>query len=264
MIGRTKKASPAQATEGIVLPTIGKIKVGVKNEAGIPRSLDYFIASGKYKSRFDQVYFDKPNKIEIFFLSDNLREVCNERFELRGKDGRLYGKGDGDEFYIWNEKKGDYIKYYTSKNLQFIKDLKKRCESPNGWQRVLTLRFIIQKIKGVFGVWQFETKGKNSSIPQIIKAFDGILENLGTIRMIPFDLIVDKVKSQKPGQVRIFPSVKLIPNISAGNVDQVREFLESGGQVAKIPQLLKGDAFERQEEVKQIEENLPAVFNYEI
>lgn len=223
------------------LPVIGKIKVGEKTEKGYPTSLDYFKASGKYASKFNEVYPGKPNKIQIIFASDDIASVCNEAYELRGKDGRLYGRGNGEVFEIWDSQEKMYQTHTKDLHADIIKKAPKDCRSPKGWQATLTLRFIIPKIKGVMGVWQLTTKGAKSTIPQIIKAYDFVLHHAGTVQMIPFDLEVEKVKSQKPGSKSVFPVINLIPNIDEDNMTTVRNYIEDGGSVMGVRNLLNGD-----------------------
>ena len=48
-------------------PIIGKIKIGEKTEAGLPKSTDYFVASGAYKSAFYSKFGQNTSRIPIFF-----------------------------------------------------------------------------------------------------------------------------------------------------------------------------------------------------
>lgn len=261
MNGRIKRDEESTNSN---LPVIGKIKVGeiVKNAQGkeYPRSLDYFRATGKYATKFTEVCGEKPSKIQIIFASDDIQAVCDEKYELRGRDGRLYGRGDGEEFKIWDSQKERYLKYEKEKDAEFIKQSAKNCGSQKGWEATLTLRFIIPKISGVMGVWQLTTKGAASSIPGIIKAYDTVLHFAGTVQMIPFDLQVEMVTSQKPGSKSRFPVVQLIPNVDTDNMQTVRNYLSSGGSVMGVPQLLSG------EEPKALTgevSDIPEVFDYE-
>ena len=94
------------------LPIVGKIKVGKKSESGVPMSLDHFIATGDYQKQFSDIYGDKPTKIKVVFISDDLEQVCNEFYECRDKQGRLTGKGDGEKYYLYDPsvgKLGSYV-----------------------------------------------------------------------------------------------------------------------------------------------------------
>jgi hypothetical protein len=228
----------------IGIPTIGKVKIGEKrvnaNGKEYPVSLDYFVVDSKYASYFHTAYGDKPSSIEVIFVSDNFRDSCDERYELRDKSGRLYADGDGDVFRVWNDKEQKYTSVKLSEYPTMMEKVAERAQSPKGWEVTLTIRFILPKIPGVFGLWQFTTKGNASSIPSIVDAFDVVLDRAGTVVNIPFDLVVEKVKSQKPGDSSVYPVVQLVPNISNDRLEMVRAFIESGSNVRDVKQLIDG------------------------
>jgi len=93
---------PAQNTR---LPLIGRIRCGEKriNSAGkeYPVSLDYFVATGSYASKFDEVY-TKPERIQIVFISDDDFQSCYEEWDGRDKEGRRAGYGDGVTYWLWD------------------------------------------------------------------------------------------------------------------------------------------------------------------
>ena len=66
--GRIKKQIPK--TNKLIFPRIGSICVGLKNDKGLPQSVDYFIARGKYAGLFHKVYGDRPQTIQIIFPDD--------------------------------------------------------------------------------------------------------------------------------------------------------------------------------------------------
>ena len=55
--------------------------------------------------------------------------------------------------------------------------------------------------------------------------FDAIKDYAGTVINIPFDLSVEKVISQKPGQKHAYPVISLVPNISQESLEKIRNFL---------------------------------------
>jgi hypothetical protein len=231
---------PSQNTR---LPLIGRIKCGEKkiNTAGkeYPVSLDYFIAAGAYASKFNEVY-DKPNKIQIVFISDDDFQSCYEEWDGRDKEGRRAGYGDGETYYLWNYGKDDYTEVKIAgdnadKARATIADFTKKHAVK--WKQVLTINFIIPAIKGVFGVWQLQTGGDKSSINAIRNTFDEIKESVGTIVNIPFDLCVKKVTSNKPEAKSVYPVITLVPNISAENMEQLRAFFAAGLDVKKLGML---------------------------
>jgi hypothetical protein len=252
------------------LPIIGSIKVGekVKTAAGkeYPKSLDYFRATGDYAPKFHEAFGDKPTSIGIIFMSDDINSVCNERYELRDtKTGSLIGKGDGKNFDVWNPKLADNKGAYESVVVESELDKAKfgaECKklSNNGtWMAILTINFIIPKIGSVMGYWKFESKGVKSSIPNIRDAFDMVKEFAGTCVNIPFDLQVKKVKSQRPGDARLYPVVALIPNVSKDKLDDVRQFLSQGNKIAELKRFLMDEPLAIAETTEPTKEGNPNV-----
>lgn len=218
---------------------VGKIKVGVKNENGYPQSLDYFRpdAPATYEKMFHDSCGDRPNRIQVIFISDDITHACNVQEELRDKSGKLYAKGDGNTYAIVG-KSGDWV-YLTKGEIEakygsldaFYDKSAKHCQSQTGWKTRLTMRFLIPQIQGLLGEWQLSTNAVKSSIQQIISCFDLVKEMAGTVINAPFDLTVEKVKSDRHGVSRSYPVIKLIPNLSIDNLQTVRNFVESGEQV---------------------------------
>lgn len=218
MNGRIQRNEPAAT---MVLPRIGKIKIGKKSERGYPMSVDYFIPSGKYAGLFTQAYGERPQTIQIVFPSDEAEQVCNEYYEYRDNEGRLLAKGDGATFQVWNGEK--YVELTTEKYPNLMQSIKTKYPSKQGWRIRLTMNFIVPMVKGVAGLWTFETNGTASTIPQVRDTFDTMLRERGQCKGIIFDLNVQFATSQKPGAKSKFPVVSLVPNESAENVKMIKE-----------------------------------------
>ncbi len=220
-------------------PIVGDVKVGKKVESGdkiYPTSLDYFICKSQYATLFKKAYGDKPNTIQVVFISDDFSESCNERYECRDNKGNLVGYGDGELSYIYN----------TNTCLYELEKDRIKIKQAGKWYAVLSLKFVIPKIKGIFGLFRYSTKGVKSSLPQIRDAFDLVYNNVGTVINIPFDLTVKKVMSQKPGSDWKFPVVNLIPNISEDNMIMLKSYLSQGNDI-------KSMGFLDQNKIKMIE-----------
>jgi hypothetical protein len=159
------------------------------------------------------------------FISDELDVSCRERYELRTQK-KLYEWGDGDNFMVYNAEKDDYIELNIVEHEKIIKNLHTELKTP--WTTVLSLYFVIPRISRVFGCWQFTTKAEKTSIPEITSTFDTVKELAGTIVGIPFDLVVQKVTSQKPESKASYPVVKIVPNISHAHLEKVRHFIDAG------------------------------------
>ena len=229
MEGRIKRAStePSKAK----MPVIGNIRIGEKvaHKSGgkdYPVSLDYFKATGNYAAKFNARFGDKPTKIPICFPSENVVDVCHERFEA-WDGGKRLGFGDGITFQVFDNVKKDYVTIVVPENIDDPKtpvDPRLLAIRPK-MKRLLTLRFIIPEIDGVYGTWRFDTAATKTSIDAITSIFDFVRSQAGRIAMIPFDLTVTMHESHTPLETKRFPIVQLIPNLGQESIDQVSQFL---------------------------------------
>lgn len=228
MKGRIKR--PEQNNTRLVLPRVGFVKIGMRNERGLPKSLDYFLPVGKYAGLFTQAYGETPQTIQIVFPDDDPEKVCNERYEYRDDDGRLIAEGNGEVFKVWDGQKyneltiEDYPNLMQGVSNKYPNRLSKK--DGDGWKVILTLTFIIPLVRGIAGVWQFSTSGSASTIPAIRETFDGMLNERGFCKGIIFDLSVQYATSQKPGDKSKYPVVSLVPNESLDNVLKVKKAFE--------------------------------------
>lgn len=211
-----------EKTKRLPFPILGRVACGEKSEKGYPRSLDYFVASGKYAELFKSAYGDKPSTIQIVFPNDDAELCCKEFYELRDTAGKLVSEGDGETFKVWSDKTKAYITLSTEQypNLMEMIAVKyPKCE----WKTTLTLNFIIPKVRGIMGLWSFSTKGSASTIPQVRDTFDAMLEQNGHASGVIFDLSVKMHKSNKPNDSSRYPVVSLVPNESEENLRMVKE-----------------------------------------
>lgn len=202
-------------------PILGKLKVGKKSEGGYPTSTDYFVPSGKYASLFTEVYGEKPDSILIYFPSDDPSLVCNEAYVYRDSAGRKIAEGDGETFWVYSDKTQARIKVGTEQMPDIMERISSRYPSKTGWQVTLTLRFVLPMVNRIYGVWEFQTKGVASSIPQIRDCFDAMLAKNGKIAGVLCDLNVKFAKSDSPKGSR-YPVVSLVPNETEANVAKVQ------------------------------------------
>lgn len=226
MNGRIKRSGPHEA--GHSVPRIGKLKIGEKNAKGYPQSLDYFKPDGQYAGLFTEAFGAKPNKVQILFWTDDRATACNERWEGRTQDGKLWGRGDGEKYEVFSPNTDDYEQ--TEDRDRILVDA---WGKPVKWSVRLTLRFLIPQVR-VMGHWELSTGGDKSSVQALRDAFDMVLDKAGTVQRIPFDLSVKKVKSQKPGKKSVYPVLQLVPNLSEGNLLQIRQIAE-GMDLNAIP-----------------------------
>lgn len=243
MSGRIKmnsvKASGKINTSGNrkALTECGRVAIGEKrqNNGGFeyPVSTDYFVIKGGFESLVYAKYGPQPKELPIFFYSDDFKEVCNERLELRDNTGRLWGEGDGENFMIWSPKVQDHVPCTTEQRPDLMdamvdlvtKDLSKELAKYIEWKQVLTIRFIIKDIP-VLGYWQFSTKAVKTTIPNLRDKFDECLSMFKTVRFFPFKMTIKKVKSNKPGDMRQYPVVDILPAFSMETGLQLSQYIQ--------------------------------------
>lgn len=222
------------------LGRLGLIKVGDKAPNGFPTSIDYFRFTSPVTERVDQirkVYGDKPKLIRVTFHSDEPGEVCSQMMELRDNAGRLIAYGDGVTFYRSTEKgmvKDDareakwqsrYMDGLVSK-YSIAASGSKKAFIP-AWTETLIVKMVVLGCTEL-GFWEFRTKAKETTIPQIIGTFDTCLNSWGRVSMVPFNLTVEKHKSNGAEVSRHYPVVNLIPDIS---VEAAERLLDVGNTI---------------------------------
>jgi hypothetical protein len=212
----------------------------VKNEKTgkqYPQSLDYWRATGKYEQTFHQVYGEKPTRVTLVFFSDRWEDCCLEKYELRDKGGRLLADGDGERWRCWSDKLAAY--QFRDASVEEVEEAYRgRLAVANGQEigarETLIMNFVLPKIRGVFGMWRFSTKGTHTSIPALRDTFDQVKAQAGFVKDIPFDLIVEKVSSNKPGVNTTFPVVTLVPNVGQENMELLAEYVSQGNKLRGV------------------------------
>lgn len=208
-------------------PEAGRLHIGMKmakNGREYPVSVDYFIPAGKYPAIFTKYMGERPSSLPILFFDDDPAVSCDEHFIYRDDAGKKVAEGDGFEFLIWNGTKRVACSVEKYPNIMEIVaqkfPTKKGMES---WEMEMTMRFLIPQVEGIFGYWQFSTKGAASSIRNIRNAFDSVKLYRGSVKGVPFDLSVAFAKSDHPGAQSRYPVVTLVANMN--RVDEIREAL---------------------------------------
>lgn len=207
------------------LPEIGRLHIGIKNDRGLPQSIDWFRATGKYADMFAQTFGDKPQTIQIVFPSDEPALVCHERYVYRDDRGALVARGNGQIFEIWDGRQ--YAPYAVADYpdiWQQIIDKNPTKRGADNWDIELTMRFIVPAIRGIVGVWQLATKGRASSVKNLRDSFDAVQRLRGTVTTSVFDLSVHFHKSNKPGQNSRYPVLELVCNDT--RIEQIRQLLK--------------------------------------
>lgn len=252
MKGRIQRPNKPQS---IKINTLGHVRIGervVNPKTGKenPSSFDYFKIDGDsedYNKAVHDVYGDKPNMLRIAFLSDDMSECCNHFLELRDGAGKCVVYGDGVEFHEVREVERKFV--YVLVKPKDPEAYMAEMESKVGKQftESLKMRFLImgtaEKPIPLFGTWELNTKGIESSIKNIVGQVDTVLEATGRIRMIPFDLHVKKVKSDKAGNSSRYPVLSLFCNLSVDRMENLHALPITGMVTeSKIAAITSGSA----------------------
>ena len=96
---------------------------------------------------------------------------------------------------------------------------------------MFSLYFIIPELK-IWGLWVFESKGVESTIPNIEGCYDSVMDRAGTVVNIPFDLQVEKVVSQKPESKNKFPVVNMVANLSDTSLEKLKNLQLEGQHIS--------------------------------
>lgn len=258
------------------LGTVGHIRIGEKatnaNGKEYPTSLDYFKpdAPEQYLQFFRTAFGDKPAKITITFLSNDIGDVCRQFYELRDGSGGRMAYGNGVTFYVATKQGDGTVKDVVTTPPDVDKWMK-AMETTAGkpWRERLVLKFAIPQIP-VLGLWEFSTHANNSTIPNIIGTIDTVCEMAGRLAGIPFDLIIEKVKSDKAGSKSVYPVVTMVCNISQESAALVRELpMQVGAMLTeqRIAQLASGEHHPQPKEAEPFTEyedvtetNTPAAY----
>ncbi len=241
--------------QSIKINSLGHVRIGEKKKnpstgKEFPVSLDYFKIDGnnqEYNDLVKEVYGEKPNMLRIAFVSDDMAESCNHYLELRDNAGKRVCYGDGQSFYEVHEIEKKFVDVLVTPSdpEAYMAQLEKKIGKP--FLESLKLRFIImgtaEKPIALFGTWELNTRGVNSTIKNIVGQIDTVFETAGRIKMIPFDLHIKKVTSDKAGAKSSYPVLSLVCNLSVDRMDNIKSLPITGMITeSKIAAITSGSA----------------------
>ncbi len=160
------------------LPRMGKIKLGIMVASAStgnkhPKETDYFVCPELVR----KTYGEEPKELLIVFPVED-EAVFFQQFLMRYGYGVLLCKGDGEEATCWDFDAGKYGK--TKCPCPYLEQ--KKC-GPVG-----RLQFILPEVPEAAGVWQIDTRSKNSII-DINSGIDYIRSICKRISWIPIKLV---------------------------------------------------------------------------
>jgi hypothetical protein len=271
--GRIVKQNNESRSHGLSI--IGKLRIGEEKKPNAPgRAIDWFRATGSYAKQFHDTLGEKPNQIQIIFPNHLPSLVCNHRIEGRDKGGNLVAYFDGIDYRLYDDSTMQYSVVFDEQfelakanGIQVTKGYgdraKKEIVKIETWKERLTIRFIVLKFKGIYGVWELSTSGIETGIPQITTVFDEMVRMAGhNINRVVFDLNVKFATSNTPGNTKKYPVLSLIPNLSMESALHLKSYANAG---TEFNMLLTDDNISRlddnfmleskTEEIKQLPAN---------
>ncbi len=79
-------------TDAVRIPRLGTIALGVKDEKGVPKAVDYFVVPPEVQ----EVYGPQPREIDIVLPSDDIENVFPAYLKRYGNQYGLICRGDGE------------------------------------------------------------------------------------------------------------------------------------------------------------------------
>jgi hypothetical protein len=231
------------------LPRLGQIALGIKDEKGIPKAVDYFVVPPEVQ----EVYGPQPKELDILIPNENIdiffpaylkrygdqyglicrgngetAKISVDYIEKNGQEygvtisnGKIIHKETGEQLEVETDSGGKWLKYPCQyRNCKFYKA--KKCTE------VAILNVILYKVQGILGVYSLDTGSFNSycNIRNALMILKGIF---GKVSFIPLKL---KVRMQemhpKVGDKRI-KTTKPVLYIDMGemNFEQVINLVKS-------------------------------------
>lgn len=248
------------------LPLIGSVRVGERVTSArdsskvYPTSLDYFkfteMGSGHVHRDIqfiESILGPKPKSIIIFFHTDDITQISQNYYEWRitGKPHKV-AEGDGVEFKYRNPNpKSNQLWLYGTREQAAAAWTSKENGTPLFTEKeMLRIKFRIDGLDSMIGLWQLVTGGRDTSIPQMLDHIDYVHKTANRIMGIPFMLSVSKPTVADPHDPRSFPVVSIRAMPGANELERYRQltsneelkgFLTSS-TIRQFQATLKGEA----------------------
>lgn len=194
------------------LPKLGTISLGIKDETGRFKAVDYFVVPNEVK----EVYGETPRELDIMLPSDDIETVFPAYLKRYGGQAGLICWGDGEKAYLQEEyarstqaKKEYQVTFKDGKFYHKEQEVRvKKGESDWNWLEIpclhencpmykagkckerATLKVILPKVSRVLGVYHINTSSVYS-YQNIVNAIN-LLSSMtgGKIAFIPLKLRV--------------------------------------------------------------------------
>lgn len=155
---------------------MGIIKLGMKDQRGLPKALDYFLCPGEVQ----EVYGEKPTKLDIRFAYNYLDDIFPQFYKLYGSSAGLKAYSDGVKLWTKGDQPGKWIESKAPSKEELEKA---------GFRSTATLVFVLPKVS-LAGAYHISTHSFHS-IVKLNSSIDYIKHLFGRIQGLPLQLILE-------------------------------------------------------------------------
>jgi len=208
------------------LPRIGKVRLGYRDEKGVPHALDHFCVrednstSGSAVEAFLEVYKTEPRELDIMLPTDDVEDWCDPYYRMFSQSWKAVCRGDGETAEAkWDPNQdgprpeGVDGGTWANKHSQTwvprtIPCMAERCPMQQGdrpqCRLSLNFFFLLPKVRGI-GAWQLDTRS--------IHGVRALLDSVALIRSVTGGRI-----RGLPLQLRLVPREVAPPNVKKKTV----------------------------------------------
>lgn len=183
-------------TEKFRLPRLGKIKLGTKNERGLPQKSDHFVCPPEVKA----VYGEKPTSFDILIPVEDAEQWASQYYRCYSNVRGLLCRGDGGKCFRIVDKATGKIADRETKEIEGreMACAGRECDYYIGkrCKEVMFLQFLLPDVPGL-GIWQIDT-GSINSIRNINSCAALIRGLYGHIAMVPLQLTLEQIEVNNP------------------------------------------------------------------
>jgi hypothetical protein len=210
-MSKEKRMSPIRGiSDKILLPRLGKIRLGVKQETHYGTTLllptDHFICPDEVK----KVLGDKPKELRIMFLTEDKEQWASQYLRRYSDSLQLVCRGDGEKAVThYGMRATDFNAASSAPHMKETACDPLTCGyyRSGDCRRVMNLQFLLPDCPG-FGVYQLDT-GSFHSIRNVNSALTFIQSVSPRVSMIPLSLQLVEKEVQPEGWPKTVYVLKL-------------------------------------------------------
>lgn len=189
-------------SEKVLLPRLGKIRLGVKaegKESTYPKAVDYFVCPVEVQ----RIFGEKPKELKIMFPTEDPGQWSSQFYRAYSSSRGLVCKGDGEKaIAMVDRESGEVVQRETKATaLQEMACSPDVCEAFRKKQcrPVMNLQFLLPEVPGL-GIWQLDTSSFHSirNINSSVALIKGLLGRISMVslqlRVVPLEVAPDGKK----------------------------------------------------------------------